>query len=191
MARYARFNMPEESSDTYETYAQKYVREIERSRAEKDNFFKADPDSPIETAGFVGLTYYPVSEAWRVVATLEPFDVQDVVLLTTSVGDTQPYRRVGLAHFSAEGRACALTLYRPTFETANTHLFVPFHDATSGGETYGAGRYLEASAENEESVILDFNRCYHPYCAYSARYRCPLPPTENHLDVAVVAGEKL
>lgn len=183
--------MTDTSGDPNETFLQA----LERFRAEKDSFFRTNPASPIETEGFVGLNYYPISGAWWVQATLEPFDMQDVVMLTTSLGDTQPYRCIGRAHFSVEGEACALTLYRPTFGTANEHLFVPFRDATSGNETYGAGRYLEASLERgletDAHIVLDFNRAYHPYCAYSGRYRCPLPPAENHLPVAVRAGEKL
>ena len=36
---------------------------------------------------------------------------------------------------------------------------------------------------------LDFNRAYNPYCAYNDAWRCPLPPSENWLAVAIRAGE--
>lgn len=66
---------------------------------------------------------------------------------------------------------------------------MPFRDATSGAETYGAGRYLEARTLGDDLVVLDFNSAYNPYCAYSAGWRCPLPPVENHLIVPMRVGE--
>jgi hypothetical protein len=73
-------------------------------------------------------------------------------------------------------------------------LFVPFRDATSGHETYGAGRYVEAPFDSEaadDPVELDFNYAYNPSCAYDARWSCPLSPSENRLAIAVPAGERL
>jgi len=73
-------------------------------------------------------------------------------------------------------------------------LFVPFRDATSGKETYGAGRYIDLEPEerlnNEGKWVLDLNKAYNPWCAYSDAYICPLVPTENWLKVPVRAGEK-
>ncbi|MCA9982404.1 MAG: DUF1684 domain-containing protein [Anaerolineales bacterium] len=42
----------------------------------------------------------------------------------------------------------------------------------------------------ENMVEVDFNFAYNPYCAYSERYSCPLPPRENWLTVPIRAGEK-
>ena len=69
-------------------------------------------------------------------------------------------------------------------------LFIPFKDATSGRETYGAGRFLEIHEPDEERFTLDFNRCFNPLCNYSPAYNCPIPPRENHLEIAIEAGEK-
>jgi len=69
-------------------------------------------------------------------------------------------------------------------------LFIPFRDATSGKDTYGAGRYVEAEPLGKGRYLLDFNRAYNPYCAYNDDWRCPLPPAENWLTVAIRAGEK-
>ena len=66
---------------------------------------------------------------------------------------------------------------------------MPFRDATSGAETYGAGRYLEARGLGRAGALLDFNYAYNPYCAYSQEWRCPIPPIENHLTVPIRAGE--
>ena len=167
------------------------MTELERFRAEKDAYFRDDPDSPVYGEAFTELAYYPESEAYVVSAPFEPLAEREVVYLTTNVGDEQPYVRAGRASFELGGQPCTLTLFRPTFETENTRLFVPFADATSGTETYGAGRYLEAPLLPDGQVLLDFNYAYHPFCALSDRYRCPLPPAENRLPVAVCAGERL
>lgn len=164
---------------------------LARFRAEKDAYFRESPDSPFEEKAFSGLRYYPESGAYVVTSLPEHFDNREVVLLETSTGDEQPYVRAARATFELDGQPCALTLYQPTFETDSARFFVPFRDATSGRETYGAGRYLEADLLGDGRVQLDFNYAYHPFCAYSARYRCPLPPAENWLSVPVYAGEKL
>jgi len=39
-------------------------------------------------------------------------------------------------------------------------------------------------------VQLDFNTAYNPYCAYSRRFSCPIPPKENSLPIAIESGEK-
>ena len=70
-------------------------------------------------------------------------------------------------------------------------LFVPFLDATSGRETYGAGRYLDLEPEDDGTYALDFNLAYHPYCVYAESYSCPLTPAENRLPIRIEAGERL
>jgi uncharacterized protein (DUF1684 family) len=74
-------------------------------------------------------------------------------------------------------------------------------DATSGTETYDAGRYVEAERLPNGKVLLDFNAAYNPYCAYNEPpslsvghephvWSCPIPPKENRLKVPIRAGEK-
>jgi uncharacterized protein (DUF1684 family) len=78
-------------------------------------------------------------------------------------------------------------------------LFVPFRDATSGSDTYGAGRYLLDTLKGADhggnprdgTLILDFNMAFHPSCAYDPRWSCPLAPPENRLAVPITAGERL
>jgi uncharacterized protein len=167
---------------------------LARFRAQKDSYLRESPDSPLQE-GFAGLRYYPENELFAVRAPFEPLPGREVVLLETSTGDEQPYFRAGRAAFVLMERPCALTLYQPTYapgsDAERGRFFVPFRDATSGHETYGSGRYLEATLLADRHVLLDFNYAYHPFCAYSPRYRCPLPPAENWLGVAVHAGERL
>ena len=76
-------------------------------------------------------------------------------------------------------------------------IFIPFRDATSGDESYGAGRYLWDSAKGADLgseadlLTLDFNYAYHPSCVQDPRWSCPLAPQENWLPVPVRAGERL
>ena len=100
----------------------------------------------------------------------------------------------------ASGRACSssrwrgdslrLTAYRLAGADgeASETLFVPFLDATSGTETYGAGRYLDLEPDDDGTWTLDFNLAYHPSCVYDPRYSCPLTPSENRLDAAGRGG---
>jgi uncharacterized protein len=75
-------------------------------------------------------------------------------------------------------------------------LFLSFRDATSGKETYGAGRYLFDTAKGADlgsdgdRLILDFNFAYNPSCSYDPRWACPLAPPDNRLQVAIEAGER-
>jgi hypothetical protein len=74
--------------------------------------------------------------------------------------------------------------------TPDEPLLIPFRDATTGHESYGAGRYLEPTLPHEHVLRLDFNRATNPLCAYSEHYNCPMPPRDNTLPVAIRAGAR-
>lgn len=139
---------------------------------------------------FKGLTYFPIDPRYRVTAQLEPFDAPREVVLATAQGPSQRLLAPGVVRFTLRGRQLALTplLGSPT----DTSFFFVFRDATSGKETYGAGRFLDAAAPAAGSTTfeLDFNRAYNPPCAFTPFATCPLPPPENLLPVAIRAGEK-
>ena len=177
---------------------QQYIREIEQFRREKDEFFATSPESPIpmsERTPFQGLRYYPPDLAFRVEAELTPFSNPQIVTLGSTQGDLREQLRHGELRFQIIGQECRLNAFKDASEPYATSLFVPFRDATSGGETYGAGRYVEVEGEEDESgphtVVVDFNLAYSPWCAYSPAYSCTLPPQENRLAVAIIAGELL
>jgi uncharacterized protein (DUF1684 family) len=167
------------------------MSDLEEFRKAKDEFFRVDPRSPLtpdQRAAFNGLSYYAESTVLRIEGQLEmDVDRDEQIVMQTTTGGTQVYRRAGKVRFQIDGQAAEITLY----ESADQEdLFVPFRDATSGKETYGAGRYLEAERPKEDRVVVDFNDAYNPYCAYNPEWSCPLPPGENWLSVAVRAGEK-
>ncbi len=131
-------------------------------------------------------------------ATLEPGDGTELVIETGGADGAVRFRRAGVLAFELAGAPCRLTVLSLVQYAGG--LFVPFRDLTSGRETYGGGRYLFDTAKNTDGLVLelaagsgeltiDFNYAYNASCAYSSRWACPLAPPENHLKVAVRAGE--
>lgn len=109
--------------------------------------------------------------------------------------DRKPmYVKYGELSFALKGVACKLNIYQNIElvkrEGYEDHLFLPFIDETNGEDSYGGGRYLDTSLPEGNTMVLNFNEAYNPYCAYSPRYSCPVVPLENSLDVRVEAGVK-
>jgi uncharacterized protein (DUF1684 family) len=144
--------------------------------------------------GFSGPRYFPPAEEWRLLARLDR-DVPESgqhVTLATSTGLLREMEVAGDLVFTAGGGERRLRSFLTHDAQGYEVLFVPFRDATSGKETYGAGRYVETDYDPEdEEVELDFNFAYNPSCVFSPAYDCPIPPPQNKLDVAVTAGEVL
>ncbi len=170
-------------------FAAKYVAALAEQRDDKDHHFRHDPYSPIpwEVRGtFSGLVYYPPTLELRLTLPLDR-EPAEPIQFQTSTGDVRSYNRIGTVSFDVQGEAAALAIY----EGEPGEFFLPFRDATSGTETYGAGRYLEPIEVERGRFLVDFNLAYNPYCAYSEEYSCPLPPIENWLKVPIRAGEKV
>lgn len=172
-----------------------WKEQLREHRRRKDEYFKHDHHSPIppkERDSFNGLEYYPIDERYRFELELQEHEEKERVTVGTSTGGEQEYLRWGEFHFEVDGDTVTIQAYR-SGET-DERLWVPFRDATSGEETYGAGRYLDLEEEvhhlGDGVWILDFNEAYNPTCAYADQFECPLPPTENWLDVAIEAGER-
>ncbi len=171
-------------------------REIEHLRREKDRFFKESHHSPIppnEREAFTGLNYFPYNPELAFELELKELPTMEEVVMATSVsGEQSLYHKVGYFEFEVQGTTHRLSAYRSAHEheVGRPTLFIPFRDATSGKETYGAGRYLEVEVNPSGRYVLDFNLAYNPYCAYSDLYICPLPPGENWLRVEIRGGEK-
>jgi uncharacterized protein (DUF1684 family) len=169
------------------------MTEIEDFRADKDSFFRDHPQSPLlpeQRAAFEGLSYFPEDDALLIRAplTTDGVDTDEPIVMQTTTGGEQTYRRAGIVRFEVNGESTQVTL----FSSPDMHeLFLPFRDATSGHETYGAGRYLEVEPPDESGeVAVDFNHAYNPYCAYNPEWSCPIPPGENWLRVPIRAGER-
>ena len=173
-----------------------YVKQIDTMRQEKDYWFREDLSSPIPSAlraTFGGLAYFPPDPAYRVRARLVKNPNPEPVVLATSKGVPRNMVRHGVFEFEIDGTKQRLSAYKSAPSPGHQHdsgsLFVPFRDATSGKETYGAARYLDIEEESGDEYVIDFNLAYNPYCAYSEDYVCPFPPRENWLAVPIRAGE--
>ena len=168
-------------------------------RAARDRLFVEHPSSPVpanERGSFAGVPYWLHDPALRFTARLEPDpDAPPLDLPRSGEGASFPYRRIGWAAFAVDGTDCRLAVFWLNDYAGG--IFIPFRDATSGGESYGAGRYLWDSAKGADlgssgdELVLDFNYAYHPSCVYDPRWSCPLAPSENRLTVPIRAGERL
>ncbi|MFC7058048.1 DUF1684 domain-containing protein [Halovenus salina] len=171
-----------------------YARTLREKRAEKDEFFDTHRQSPIPPENrddFAGLEYFEPDATYRVEADVTRFEDPEVLTLDTSDGREVRYNRVFEFAFELRGEEHTLAGYRQQPEDA---IFIPFRDKTTGQQTYKDGRYLELEPERDvvdgDTVEIDFNLAYSPFCAYSETFACPLPPEENWLDVVVPAGEQ-
>ncbi|MDX2362768.1 MAG: DUF1684 domain-containing protein [Crocinitomicaceae bacterium] len=146
-----------------------------------------------EKADFHGLDYFDFDQNYQVEATFIK-DKGKKFQMETSTDRKPWYRRYGYAEFTIDGKLCRLELYQnielKSKKEYKKYLFIPFKDGTSREETYGGGRFMDTEIPDDGILILDFNQAYNPYCAYSYRYSCPIPPAANSLDVEIRAGEK-
>lgn len=174
-----------------------YVKAIKKERHEKDlDLLKAD-NSPLDAASkkkFRGLNYFKTDPVWNIEARFERFSEPDTILMKTTTDRLPTYLVFGKASFTLNGSEYKLTVYRNVglmkkAEYAD-YLFIPFRDETSGNESYGGGRYIDARIPDGNTIRIDFNRAYNPYCVYSKKYSCPVPPADNYLELRVEAGEK-
>ncbi|MCD6356890.1 MAG: DUF1684 domain-containing protein [Anaerolineaceae bacterium] len=167
---------------------------LEHERENKDLFFKQHFQSPIpagERAGFKGLDYYPPDPSLRFELALKEHKEKEKIKVQDTQGNERIFLRWGEFRFKIGGEKCALQAYKSS--PMEERLFIPFRDATSGKETYGAGRYIDLEPEEDYrdgKWVLDFNNAYNPWCAYSKNYACPYIPPENRIKVPVRAGEK-
>lgn len=175
-----------------------FKKQLLEERALKNADFKTGAQSPIddtEKADFKGLNYFKPSTAWVINARIEKYQTPDTIQMRTTTERLPLYIVYGKASFNIKGKVHELTVFRnvglmskPGYEN---YLFIPFTDETTGNQTYGGGRYVDAYIEDSEFLTIDFNNAYNPYCVYNKKYSCPIPPSGNHLTIKVNAGEKL
>lgn len=140
--------------------------------------------------------FYPFRSQFIVTAQVQLLEGQPEFQMTTSSGMRKGAQKMARLVFMFKGKRYTLYGYQLTklkaTEEYATHFFVPFKDGTTGKATYGSGRYLDFRLEDIQSgkMLIDFNKAYNPYCAFTDGYNCPIPPAENHLGLPVTAGEK-
>lgn len=168
--------------------------EVAREREWRERLYEGPgtPLSPEARAAFRGLAWYPVDARWRAPARLLRHAEPRAGRLAATGDEAVELLEVGVMELELLGRPLRLLAFEPApGESDEPYVLVPFTDATSGRETYGAGRYLDLEPAPDDRHVLDFNRAYHPYCAHDDAWSCALPPPENRIPFAVEAGERL
>lgn len=179
------------------TFSQHNEKEVLKYQKELNESYLNPESSPLkedELKDFKGLNFYPYNEKFVVKATLEKLENQPVFKMPTSGTNKPDYKRYGILHFIIDNKKFQLEVYQNLDlikrKGYKKHLFLPFIDETSGNETYGAGRYLDIEIPDGSEIVLDFNKAYHPYCAYTIGYSCPITPDVNFLKTKILAGVK-
>ena len=159
--------------------------------------FREHPQSPVPSAerrDYRGPQVFDYDPGWRLVGSVDAAEGGRLEL-PSSDGGVMVFRRFGFVRFHYQGTQLSLEIY--WLEGYGGGLFVPFADATSGQETYGAGRYLIDTVkgadlgEHDGQLVMDFNFAYQPSCSYDPRWTCPLTPPANRLGLAIRAGERV
>ncbi len=145
--------------------------------------------APAERTRFVGLRYFAVDSTFRFVVPLLPETEPQTVWIPVQDSPPSPYERLGVVEIPWGGERHPLTVFRGP-NMSDDQVWIPFRDGTSGRDSYGGGRYLDATVQEDGTILVDFNMAYNPYCDYNITYKCALPPAENHLPFPVEAGEK-
>jgi uncharacterized protein (DUF1684 family) len=169
----------------------------------RNRLFREHPASPIPAArraNYAGIPVFAYDPALRFACAIAPAAEPQSFTVEIGQDGTITMYAVGRTDGLTQRLGGELALY--WIEGYGGGLFLPFCDATCGGETYGGGRYLldaikgadlgvDRGEASKGRLILDFNFAYHPSCAHAPDWVCPLAPPDNHLPNAVRGGERL
>jgi uncharacterized protein (DUF1684 family) len=170
---------------------------VEKFQKELNNEYADAKTSPLtaeDLAVFKTLDFYPINEKFFVTAKFVRTEDEKPFEMKTSTDRKPLYVKYGEAHFSIDGLNHKLNIYRnielSKKEEYKDYLFLPFSDLTSGKESYIGGKYIDMKTPKGETIVIDFNTSYNPYCAYNPKYSCPKVPLENDLNIEIKAGVK-
>lgn len=173
------------------------VQELRDFRKQRDLDFRNGDKSPLsaeDRVRFAGLSYFSIDMNYRVTARLVKVPESKWLMMGRTDGSSEREEIFGVLEFELMGEKHSLQVYRnpqlalePGYEN---YLFLPFRDMTNGESTYTGGRYMDLEIPEGDTLQLDFNKAYNPYCVYNSKYSCPLVPEENRLSIAVKAGER-
>ena len=159
--------------------------------------FKDASKSPLKKKDlkkFKGLDFFKFDSTYVVKAVLKKTPDSEWFKMKTTTSRESEERVFGVLTFELKGQNFQLNVYQGkdlmTTEGYEDYLFLPFLDDTNGEESYGGGRYIEARIPEGNTIEIDCNKAYNPYCAYNEKYSCPIVPRENYLPLKVEAGVK-
>lgn len=171
--------------------AQSYTKNLEKERVSNNSEMRDHVLDSAERLTFKGICYFPIDTSYIVDATFTRKKGKKFVMPMTKAR-TVYYRQYGVLQFKIHDTLCELIVYENLGlkgKEYKNYLFLPFRDGTTALSTYGGGRYVDLEKQPGTDWKIDFNKSYHPYCVYSHRYSCPIPPKENTITPFVTAGE--
>ena len=155
---------------------------------------ETSPLVPDAVKKFVSLDFFPVNERFIIEAQFMRTPDEVPFEMPTTTERKPIYVKYGEATFTLNGKPQRLDLFQDVNlrnqEEYKNHLFLPFTDLTSGVSTYGGGRYIDLEIPEGETITLNFNLAYNPYCAYNPKFSCPIPPPQNDINAEINAGIK-
>lgn len=173
------------------------LKSIQDFRSRINSEFKDPEESPLTKEAFKtfkSLEFFSIDTSFVVEAKFVRTPYESPFKMQTSTFRMPFYVKYGELYFNLKGQKLKLNVYQSqelsTSEEYKDYLFLPFTDKTNGITSYGGGRYVDLKIPEGSTITLDFNKAYNPYCAYSGRYSCPVPPSENNLDIAIPVGVK-
>lgn len=159
--------------------------------------YKDATTSPLkdkDRKAFKGLDFFKFDSTYMVTASFKRTPNEKVFKMKTTTDRKPEYVKYGELNFNLKGKEYTLNIYQNLglieTEGYEDYLFLPFLDETNGLESYGGGRYIDARIPEGDTMIIDFNKAYNPYCAYNDKYSCPIVPRKNYLKTRVEAGVK-
>ncbi|WP_456375942.1 DUF1684 domain-containing protein [Lutibacter sp.] len=188
----ASFSNCSKQKPTYEDEIRLAQYKLNTQYADKDE----SPLTKEDLKTFKALDFFEIAKKYRIVAEFERTPNTPIFEMQTTTDRLPLYKKYGIARFTLEGKKLELSIYQDQKLMTNIeyedYLFIPFNDTTNGSLSYGGGRYIDLEIPPKESntIVIDFNKAYNPYCAYNDKYSCPIPPSENNLKIAILAGVK-
>ena len=155
---------------------------------------ETSPLTPKDLKHFKSLDFFKIDTSFCVKAKFVRTPYETPFVMKTTTGSEPLYVKYGEVHFVLQSKKFMLNVYQnqglKTEPEYDTYLFLPFTDLTNAESSYSGGRFIDLKIPDGDSVLIDFNMAYNPYCAYNYRYSCPIPPQENHLAIKILAGVK-
>ena len=171
------------------------ANDTKRFQGELRTEYENPNTSPLSASAkkdFKGIHFFPFNEKYVVDAKFVRTPDEKPFKMNTSGGVRKTYIKFAEVYFTIDGKEYKLNVYQSQdlikTEEYKDYLFIPFTDATNGAETYEGGRYIDINIPHSDHILVNFNKAYHPYCAYTEGYNCPIPPPENKLPVRIEAG---
>lgn len=170
---------------------------IKAHQATQNKQFSTKGQSPLtdqDRKQFKALDFFKIDVKYRVEATLKRTPSTNFFKMKTTTARVSEERIYGVVSFELNGKKHQLNVYQGkqlmSNEAYKDYLFLPFFDKTNSVTTYGGGRYIDLRIPKGDTVIIDFNKAYNPYCSYNEQYSCPIVPNENYVPEYINAGVK-